>query len=133
MPQESAFTKALVPIRWDNDPMPVLRCPITGKVIVAGYDPAIGEVDEGILHPEWKDVPTVLFHCIPEVGQFDYITPELQAKIDQKREELSEEAEDLDDFDILEEHVESLGKVPLVFLLIDPVGTQLYVGLDLAA
>jgi len=47
--------------------------------------------------------------------------------------------EDLEDFEILAEHVESLGKVPLVFALtthgmaMGPVSSTVYVGLDLAA
>ncbi|WP_029586373.1 hypothetical protein [Bradyrhizobium sp. URHD0069] len=140
MSKESAFTKALVLIDWEFDaPIPVLRCPITGKVIASGYDPATGEMAEGYGEPKWQEVPTVLFHYIPEVGEFDYIKPELQAKVDSKRKELGEDAEELDDFEILEEHVESLGDVPLVFCLMTsgmacgPVSSSIYVGLDLAA
>jgi hypothetical protein len=52
---------------------------------------------------KWEDVPTVLFHYLPEAGEFDYIVPALQAKIDRKRAELGDEAEELSDFDVLEE------------------------------
>jgi hypothetical protein len=101
MSKESAFTKALVLIDWEIDaPIPVLRCPITGKVIASGYDPATGEMAEGYGEPKWQEVPTVLFHYVPEVGEFDYIKPELQAKVDSKRKELGEDAEELDDFEI---------------------------------
>lgn len=57
----------------------------------------------------------MLFHYNPEVGEFSYIKPDLQKTIEGKRREISEEAEDLEDFEILAEHVESLGKIPLVF------------------
>jgi hypothetical protein len=81
----------------------------------------------------------MLFHYNPEVGEFSYIKPDLQKTIEGKRREISEEAEDLEDFEILAEHVESLGKIPLVFALtthgiaIGPVSSTVYVGLDLAA
>jgi hypothetical protein len=81
----------------------------------------------------------VLFHYKPELGEFSYIKPGLQKTIEEKRRELGEEAEDLEDFEILAEHVETLGKVPLVFALtthgmaMGPVSSTVYVGLDLAA
>jgi hypothetical protein len=145
MSEVSAFTRALLSINWDSAaPAPILRCPITGKVIAVGYDPTSGEMAADYEEPNWEEVPTLLFHYIPEVGEFSYITPGLQAKIDEKRADLEQklgedEAEDLSDFEILEEHLESLGEVPVVFGLTThgfacgPVTGSVYVGLDLAA
>jgi hypothetical protein len=88
---------------------------------------------------KWEDVPTVLFHYLPEAGEFDYIVPALQAKIDRKRAELGDEAEELSDFDVLEEYVDSLGEVPLVFcvttsgIACGPISESVCVGLDFAA
>jgi hypothetical protein len=81
----------------------------------------------------------MLFHYYPEAGEFSYIKPDLQKKIDEKRRALGDNAEDLEDFEILAEHVESLGKVPLIFALtthgmaMGPVSSTVYVGLDLVA
>ena len=120
-------------------PPPILRCPITGQVIAAGYDPSNGETPEDYVEPNLEAVPTVLFHYIPEVGEFDFIRPGLQSKIDAVREELGDRADDLDDFEILEAHVDEIGSVPLIFQLITsgmacgPVSSSIFVGLDLAA
>jgi hypothetical protein len=54
---------------------------------------------------------------------------------------LGDDAEDLGDFEVLEEHVESIGRVPLVFCITThgmgcgggPLSSSIYVGLDLAA
>ncbi len=136
----SSFSEALVSIDWDfNAPPPALRCPITGSVVLAGYDPATGEFAEGVVKPNWEKIPTALFQYLSEIDEFTYIKPELQAVIDRKRQELSEDADDLDDFEILGEHVTNLGAAPLVFCLTThgmacgPVSSSVYVGLDLAA
>jgi hypothetical protein len=137
MSEESAFNRALVSIDWGfGAPIPVLRCPITGKVIMSGYNST--NEDEPVL-AKWEEVPTVLFHYLPEVGEFDYTVPALQAKIDHKRTELGDEAEELSDFNVFEEYIESLGEVPLVFcvttsgMACGPISESVYVGLDLAA
>lgn len=147
MRKRSAFEDALVDIDWDTSaPPPALRCPITGKVIMYGYDPVTTEVGaDDYQEPDWANIPTVLFHYIDEIGEFDFIRPELQAAIDAKRQEMSAAAtaddieliEDMSDFEILAEYVESLGDVPLVFRLTThgvacgPVHASVYVGLDL--
>jgi hypothetical protein len=140
MSVQTSFTKALVSIDWISDaPPPILRCPISGQVIAAGYDPSNGETADDYVEPNWEAIPTVLFHYIPEIGEFDFIRPELQSKIDSVRERLGDQADDLDDFEILEAHVEKIGNVPLIFHLITsgmacgPVSSSIYVGLDLAA
>ena len=149
MRKSSAFENALVDIDWDTGaPPPALRCPITGKVIMYGYDPVTTEVGvDDYKEPEWASIPTVLFHYIGEVGEFDYIRPELQAAIDEKRKEMiaaasgddAELIENMSEFEILSEHLESLGEVPLVFRLTThgiacgPIHASVYVGLDLAA
>jgi hypothetical protein len=140
MSAQTSFNKALVAIDWIFDaPPPILRCPITGKVIAAGYDPSNGETAEDYVEPNWETIPTVLFHYTPEVGEFDFIRPGLQSKIDSERERLGDQADDLEDFEILEAHVEEIGNVPLIFQIITsgmacgPVSLSIYVGLDLAA
>lgn len=144
-----AFERAIVDIDWDSSaPPPALRCPITGKVIMYGYDPVTTEVGvDDYQEPDWANIPTVLFHYIGEVGEFDYIRPELQAAIDEKRQAMLAAAaaddvdwiEGLSDFEILSEHLECLGEVPLVFRLTThgiacgPIHASVHVGLDLAA
>src|ERR1700739_495880 len=109
------FSGALVEIEWDFDAP--LRCPITGQIIAAGYNPETGDFADGVGVPDFEKIPTVLFHYIPEVGEFGYIKPEIQEQIDQKRAALGGEAEDLDDFEILQDHVDPIGRAPLVFCL----------------
>ena len=137
---QTAFEKALICIDWTSDaPLPILRCPTTGAVIASGYDPSNGETAEDYVEPNWEAIPTVLFHYIPELGEFDFIRPELQNKIDEMREELGVQADDIDDFEILEAYVEEIGSVPLIFQLVTsgmasgPISSSVYVGLDLAA
>ena len=95
MRTKSAFENALVDIDWDTTaPPPALRCPITGKVILYGYDPVTTEVGvDDYEQPDWASIPTVLFHYIGEVGEFDYIRPELHAVIDKKLDALEIETE----------------------------------------
>jgi hypothetical protein len=138
MQQGNAFSAALVEVDWDSDAPPALHCPITGQIVAIGYDPETGDFFDGQREPKWETIPTMLFHYYPEAGEFSYIKPDLQKEIDEKRQALGEDAEDLEDFEILVEHVESLGKVPLVFALtthgmaMGPVSSTVYVGLDLA-
>lgn len=140
MAKESAFAKALVSIDWSLDaPPPIIRCPVTGSVVCAGYDPETGETPDDYVEPEWEQIPTMLFHFYDELDEFSFIAPKLEAAIAQKRQELGDEAEDMHDMEILTEHLESLGSVPLVFCITlggmacGPVSSSTYVGLDLAA
>jgi len=148
MNKSSAFRHALVELQWmAGSELPILHCPITRERIAAGYDPASCEFPAGYEPPDWSQVPTVLFHYSPEVGEFDFIRPVLQRAIDEKRKELLaaapedevESVEEMIDFEILQEHVDSLGEVPLVFCITTrsvacgPVNASVYVGLDLAA
>ncbi|GLQ79173.1 hypothetical protein GCM10007881_26910 [Mesorhizobium huakuii] len=138
---DTAFSKALVTIDWEGENLLVLRCPITGEVVAAGYDPTTGEFGYGEHVPEWENIPTVLFHYTPETGEFDFIRPQLKEEIDRKRQELEAAGgdEEFDDFDVLQEHLPSIGKVPLVFCIetsgiaTGPLTSTVYVGLDLAA
>ena len=135
----TAFDKALVTLDWEHGaPPPALRCPITGKVVLIGYDPVSGEFVDGVVEPDFASIPTVLFHYISEVGDFDYIRDDLAEAIEKKRAALGDEGEDMDDFEILSEHLEAIGRVPVIFNLIThgmacgPVSGSVYVGLDLA-
>ncbi|MER8433908.1 hypothetical protein [Mesorhizobium caraganae] len=138
---DSAFSKALITIDWEDADPRAIRCPVTGAIVAAGYDPATGEFtyDE---EPKWGEIPTVLFHHTDE-GGFEFVRPDLQAKIDQARHDLlaaGEDEDELDDFNILAEHLDPIGKVPLVFEIVTqgmaygggPLTSTVYVGLDLA-
>jgi hypothetical protein len=138
----SAFSEALFTIDWgDADPRPI-RCPVTGAIVAAGYDPSTGEFSyEGV--PKWAEIPTVLF-VHTEMGGFQFVRADLQAQIDQVRQELitaGGDEDELDGFRILAEHLDSIGKVPIVFEIVTrgagrsggPLTTTVYVGLDLTA
>jgi hypothetical protein len=147
MTKVNVFESALVNIDWPfGAEPPVLKCPITGQVVLQGYDPVTGDMAM-YEEPKWSEVPTVTFCYLPEVGEFQYIAASLQTAIDETRRALIaaagpsdvEEIEELSDFEILREHVESLGEVPLIFCLTTsgmacgPVSASVYVGLDLSA
>lgn len=133
----SSLADAIVEIDWDVDaPLPIIHCPITGRVVGAGYDPVTGAFPEGYEKPNWADIPTVLFHLVDEVGEIDYIHPVLKAKLDAARAELDEDDEQ-DDLSLLEE-LDSIGNRPLVFRITTygmangPVEGVTFIGLDLA-
>ena len=140
--RETAFYSALTTIDWPfNAKPPVIRCPITGMVVGAGYDPSSGANADEYSEPDHEKVPTLMFSYIPEVGEFDFIRPELMEAIESKHAELVKadpENEDLDDFDILTDHLGNLGECPLVFEVVTtgmacgPVTSSVYIGLDLA-
>lgn len=135
------FERATVSIDWDfgNAP-PAIRCPMTGEVVLAGYDPETGEYFEDIVEPEYEKIPTVTFAFIEEIGEFSFIRDDIQQAIDDYRKGLPEEDSELvDDFEILSEGHVNLGRSPLVFSLTThgmacgPVSSTVWVGLDLAA
>lgn len=135
------FEKATTHINWKfgNAP-PSIRCPITGEIVLAGYDPETGDYDEGVAEPEFEGIPTVMFHYIEEIGEFSFIRDDLQRAIDERRTSLPEDdVEDLSDFDILSSGDVSLGGAPLIFALTThgmacgPVSATVWVGLDLLA
>lgn len=98
---DSAFSKALFTIDWNDADPCAIRCPVTGAIVAAGYDPATGEFIEE--EPKWAEIPTVLFHHTDE-GGFEFVRPDLQAKIDRARQGLvaaGEDEDELDDFNIL--------------------------------
>ena len=134
------FERALHEVNWDFSAQPpALRCPITGQIVLAGYDPVTGDIADGVEQPHWEKVPTVLFHFIDEIGEFDFIRDDLRAAIEKKRMDLGADADDMHDFEILSEHLTSLGHAPIIFKLTThgiacgPVSSSVYVGLDLAA
>jgi len=140
--RETPFYRALTTIDWPfNAKPPVIRCPITGMVVVAGNDPSSGANTDEYSELDHEKVPTLMFSYIPEVEQFDFIRPELMEAIESKRAELvaaDPENEDLYDFDILTDHLGNLGECPVVFELVTtgmacgPVSSSVFVGLDLA-
>lgn len=140
MGKQSAFANATVKIDWNfGAPAPAIRCPISGEIVLVGYDPATGELADGVEEPKWGDIPTVLFHYLDEVGEFDYINPQLAERINQVRSTLTDEdSEDFHDFDILVSLVDDLGNVPVIFELTTygfapgPITSTIWVGLDLA-
>ncbi len=137
------FERAVVNIDWPFGQVPpALHCPITGVVVLSGYGGSRGPNADYDLEEEWDDVPTLRFIYIDGIGEFDYIHPSLEAVIEQKRNELEaagRDAEFNDDFDILADHVEELGEVPLIYELTTrgmgcgPVSRTIWVGFDLFA
>ncbi|MCE5972610.1 hypothetical protein LZA78_03855 [Sinirhodobacter sp. WL0062] len=139
MTYSDAFARALHEIDWEfEEPAPALRCPITGKVVLVGIDPVDGSFVDDIDEPEWEEIPTALFSFVSEVGEFNFLHKDLEHKIIEKRRELGEEAEDMDDFEILSEHLETIGNAPLIYSLTvsgfacGPISSTCIVGLDLA-
>src|SRR4051812_28658576 len=98
--EAKAFEKALVVIDWPfGAPSPTIRCPVTGAVVAAGYDPQTGAYPEGYEDPDWENLPTLMFSYLPEVGEFSYIRAALQEAIENKRAELDAQGGDTADMD----------------------------------
>lgn len=85
-------------------------------VVSLGFGPD-QEPDEDIpLQPADEECPTLMFRFNYEVG-FEYIHPELTERIEAKKKELiasGAEEQDLDDFEILTEHLDDLGQAPMI-------------------
>lgn len=135
---KSPFQKHLITIDWflDSAP-PVFRCPVSGAVIHPGHDPRISDDPQDYVEPQYEEASTLLFAFPTVVGEFDFIQPELQQAIDEKRSALIKSDsgnENLSDFDILVEHLEKLGDIPVIYeirLGAGPVQDTVYLGLDL--
>ena len=80
-----SLKKSLVSIDWHYEGQPSLHCPITGKVVLAGYDSADAEKwDE----PDYASIETLRFVYIPEAGEFEYIHPALEKVLELRVKEL---------------------------------------------
>jgi hypothetical protein len=134
------FEKATISIDWEGDsPSPAILCPITGKIVLAGYDPATGEYAEGVSEPQYENIPTATFYYLDELDEFLFIRNDIREAIDAYRKDLpSHKSEDLSDYDILSSGEIAFGKIPLIFALTThgmscgPVSSTVRVGLDLA-
>jgi len=130
---ESALTTIECP---REDHIPAIRCPITGMVVSLGFGPEQDPDQDEPVTPSDDGCPTLMFRFHYEIG-LEYLHPELAATIAEKRKQLiaaAEHEDDLDDFEIISEHLEDLGQAPLIIDM--PTaglpGDGVMVGLDLA-
>lgn len=136
MPTKS-YEAALTTIEWPcEDHIPAIRCPITGMVVSLGFGPDQDPDQDGPLTPADGDCPTLMFRFHYEIGM-EYLHPEMAALIAAKREELiaaGEDEDDLDDFEIISEHLEDLGQAPMIIDMPTAglLGDGVTIGLDLA-
>ena len=138
MTDTSAFDRATVNIYYSGDEVsPDIYCPVTGRIVHNEVDPDSSEEDWGD-DPKWASIPTVMFHYISLCREFTYLSSALAETINATRLSLGEDGEGLDDFEVLQEHVTSLGQSPLVLhirtegMACGPIGMSVYIGLDLA-
>ncbi len=118
------FPGATAVIRWPIDATePNLYCPVTGKVVSYGQNYKSGEERIGE-EPDYKEIESLLFIYLPEVGEFAYLKAGLEEKINAIRNELSkDEATEEDDGDIeydfllIQNNIWQLAEAPLVYCL----------------
>lgn len=138
MADSSIFEKATVHLHYScGEISPNIYCPIVGVIVHNEVGPDSSEEDWGE-EPDWKNIPTVIFHYMSLTGEFTYLSSDMEKTINATRLGLGDDADGLDNFEILREHVTSLGQSPLVFhirtegMAGGPIGMSVYIGLDLA-
>ena len=96
------FERSTNSIDWDFGlPPPVIRCPMTGEIVLAGFDPATGDYEDGVDEPDHTKIPTATFYYLDEIGEFVFIRDDLQQAIVEYRKTLSEDdSDDISDFDM---------------------------------
>lgn len=131
------YDNALTTVEWPHeDHIPAILCPITGMVVSLGFGPDQDPDEDKPLDPAEDKCPTLMFRFVYGVG-FEYLHPDLARKIDEKKKELiagGEDEEDLDDFEIISEHLEDLGQAPMILDMptFGLPGDGIVLGLDLA-
>lgn len=137
--EKSAYENALVTVEWPyENHIPAIRCPITGMVISLGFGPDQDPEADPPLEPSDEKCPTLLFRYNHGVG-LEFAQEEFARTIANKKRKLVENGElededDIDDFEVISEHLENLGEAPLIINL--PTkglpGDGVVLGLDLA-
>lgn len=133
------YRNALATITWPyEDRIPAIHCPVTGMPVSLGFGPEQDPAKDSPKNPADQDCPTLIFRYNYELG-IEYIRPELAEAVATKKRQLVESGEaddesDLDDLEIISEHLDSLGNVPLIIDM--PTyglpGDGIVIGFDLA-
>jgi hypothetical protein len=138
-----SFEKSLVRINWLHEGQPSLHCPITGKVVLAGYDSANAEQwDE----PDYALIETLRFVYIPDAGEFEYIHPVLEKvlelRVKELKKELGEDAfeEEFESspWEVLCAEINQFIEMPFVYdltthgMACGPVSFSVFAGIELA-
>lgn len=135
--QNKLDRKARITVSWPyEDHIPALRCPLTGMVVSEGFGPDQDPETDSPLQPVDAQCPTLLFRYHYELG-LEYVEAGLAAQIESKRQELIDAGEDedlLDDFEIITDHLESLGRAVMIIDMPTEglIGDGVTIGLDLA-
>lgn len=135
----TAYENALTTVAWPfEDHVPAIRCPLTGLVVALGFGPDQDPDQDTPLTPADGDCPTLLFRYLYETGM-EFIRPELAERIERKKTELVdqgefEDPEDIDDLEVISEHLEDVGESLMVIdvPMRDLPGDGVVIGLDLA-
>ena len=135
----TAYDNAVVTVEWPyEDHIPALRCPITGMVISLGFGPKQNPETDSPQEPADEKCPTLLFRYNNEIGM-EYVQPEFARIVEEKKQELVrsgefKDAEDIDDFEVISDHLDDLGEAPMVMNI--PTwglpGQGIVIGLNLA-
>lgn len=136
---KTAYENALVTVEWPYvDHNPAIHCPITGMIVSLGFGPDHDPNQDKPLSPVDEKCPTLLFRYNYEAGM-EFIRSELASAILEKKRQLveageAEDEEDLDDLEIISEHLEDLGLAPMILDLptFGLPGDGIVIGLDLA-
>ena len=133
----NTYESARSTIDWPfEDHIPAIRCPITGMVISLGFAADQDPDEDAPLEPADGDCPTLLFRINYETGA-EYLHPEFARKIAERKqalEALNGDECDLDELEIISEHMDDLGIAPLVIDMPTQglMGDGVVIGLDLA-
>ncbi|MDZ7790360.1 MAG: hypothetical protein U5L08_07705 [Xanthomonadales bacterium] len=137
--QSTAYRNARVTVEWPyEDHIPAIRCPITGMVVSLGYSPDQEPGTDAPLTPTDEKCPTLMFRFNSHLGM-EYMRPELEQAVADKKRELVEsgefdDEEDLDDLEVISEYLDDLGEAPLIIDM--PTyglpGDGIVIGFDLA-
>jgi len=131
----SFYERASVPLDFDSENSPDIYCPVTRKLILPGfvYFEPTSSGDE----IDYDAIETVMF--VFAAGDALYTSSITDEAIEQKRKELQaagqiEDADDLDDFDVISEHL-NLGPTALVLNITwqGDRNSAVIIGLDLGA
>lgn len=133
------YDNALTTVEWPyEDHIPAIRCPITGMVVSLGFGPDQDPDQDKPLSPVEEKCPTLLFRYNYETGM-EFIRSELANAILEKKRQLveageAEDEEDLDDLEIISEHLEDLGQGPMIIDMptFGLPGDGIVIGFDLA-
>ena len=112
-------------LRYDTDNLPVLRCPVSGKIIFRPFE----EGKEELLN--YRRIKPILFSLLPSIDEADYFRSDLAKIIRKVRKSLGDESDDTSNLSILEEHdIDFPNNIMVIEIILDGLDSQ-FIGIDM--